>query len=59
MDRWQGVVEGGMALRVTGAGPEGSLLGKQDLESLELVGNFWLPQELLGDFRSPQNFGLV
>ena len=34
---------------MTGAGPEGSLLG-QDLGSLELVGNFRLPQELVGDF---------
>ena len=43
---------------MTGAGPEGSLLG-QDLGSLELVGNFRLPQELVGEFRSPQNFGLL
>ena len=43
---------------MTGAGPEGSLLG-QDLGSLELVGNFRLPQELVGEFRSPQIFGLL
>jgi len=56
---WQEVVAWGTALRVTGADPEGSLLANWDLGNLMPVGNFQFPQELLGDFQSPQSFGLV
>ena len=59
MDCWQEVVAGGTALRVTGADPEGSLLAHWDLGNLMPVGNFQFPQELMGDFQSPQSFGLV
>ena len=59
----QGVVEVGTAPSVTGADPEGSLLGL-DLGSRELVedfqtphglvGSFWLHQEVVGSFRLHQ-----
>ena len=53
------MVEGGPALQVTGAGPEDSLMGQEDIGDLMLVGNSQLALELQGYLQSSQSFGLV